>query len=1180
MRLNTNRPDTTNKVNEDSAVQKDNLSLINPLVTVEPQASGISSDGRVRVTAVDTLDYLGSKLGNGLTNSQSEISVNINNTLEFDSEALSVRAAGVDHDSLLNFESLEHVPPDNATIIVNASGQLEATGTTTVSVTNVVINQGGQLVVTHSNGTTGIGGNVIDVQPDETDPVWNAEKVNYLTSTQINALPISTFSNDSGYLTSYTETDPVWLADKPSYYTSSQVNALPISTFNNDSGYVSLNSFLDQGSFNVATGNLGLKAGTQTQVNINIDGRYIQLSEKGQANGVATLGPGGLIPSSQLPAGLDEIEEYANFAAFPTTGQANIIYLDLDQNITYRWSGTQYTAINPQGVSTVFNRTGAVTAETGDYNTSQVSESGNLYFTEARARAVFSFGGSLTYDSATGQVSYVQPTNVSTFSNDAGYIARGSNIFDANSIVETDSSMNLQTVAKNTAHNKNFGSNTNEVVEGNDPRLLTVDQKNNVALTNQNNTFSGLQTFNDLTVTGAFTRQPVVDQIISDNLIELNAGETGSGVTALLAGSLVNRGLLPNIMVGFDERIDQPVYGTIETVDGDVDSVTTNTANLGTTASSVDDTYNTLEIKFFKADEDSFVTTITDYVGSTKIATLQDNLPSGIDNTWKWRILISESLNQIWHEGNDGENSGLDADLLDGRQGSEYALAADTHSAVTLTGENYLSLSGQEITANAIDLNASHTTGVLPISKGGTGTSTLNFVDLITSQTVAGMKSFSEIVMLNAGASMTSATSIPLTLLSGSNEVEIVMNGRAGNNSSTVAATLRGVITGATNPTATGELFIDVHGAGSSFVSYQLDSTGRLTTPNLRISGLNPTSGQILSVDANGVVSAIDAPSGASVESLSFDTSSGVLTLGRSGVSDLTQSLDGRYANTVVSTNFTAGLQVGGSDVWHAGNAGTTGFDWSARNIDTNGNINVVSGAYQLNGADINTTGTLTNVAYKGQDNAFTALQTMGAGLNVTGTLRGTNTEADNTVKFFQITTPHYDSSEEDVMGINLSNISTGGRLGYGGGSSSLNSVIRHTFFVGATGATTGGSERMVIDNSGVSVTGNITANNIINTRVVNIGGWNMDSTSSVNITIPSDIPFSNIIKVSAMIVDDAETSKLSLEFADDPDEVAGKITTNTNNVVLSRYLGRFFDNINYDNTSNNRGYIVIEYTN
>ena len=46
------------------------------------------------------------------------------------------------------------------------------------------------------------------------------------------------------------------------------------------------------------------------------------------------------------------------------------------------------------------------------------------------------------------------------------------------------------------------------------------------------------------------------------------------------------------------------------------------------------------------------------------------------------------------------------------------------HSAVTLAGENYLSLTGQQITANAINLASTNVTGILPVTSGGSGTLT------------------------------------------------------------------------------------------------------------------------------------------------------------------------------------------------------------------------------------------------------------------------------------------------------------------------------------------------------------------------------------------------------------------------------------------------------------------------
>ena len=55
-------------------------------------------------------------------------------------------------------------------------------------------------------------------------------------------------------------------------------------------------------------------------------------------------------------------------------------------------------------------------------DTDDVSEATNLYYTDARARAAISASGSLSYDSNTGVISYTQPTNVSAFTNDAGYL--------------------------------------------------------------------------------------------------------------------------------------------------------------------------------------------------------------------------------------------------------------------------------------------------------------------------------------------------------------------------------------------------------------------------------------------------------------------------------------------------------------------------------------------------------------------------------------------------------------------------------------------------------------------------------------------------------------------------------------------------------------------------------------
>lgn len=68
-------------------------------------------------------------------------------------------------------------------------------------------------------------------------------------------------------------------------------------------------------------------------------------ANKNTANGYAGLDSSGKLLASQWPAGIDEVKEYANLAAFPGTGSASIIYIAQDTNATYRWSGSAYVEI-------------------------------------------------------------------------------------------------------------------------------------------------------------------------------------------------------------------------------------------------------------------------------------------------------------------------------------------------------------------------------------------------------------------------------------------------------------------------------------------------------------------------------------------------------------------------------------------------------------------------------------------------------------------------------------------------------------------------------------------------------------------------------------------------------------------------------------------------------------------
>lgn len=106
-------------------------------------------------------------------------------------------------------------------------------------------------------------------------------------------------------------------------------------------------------------------------------------SEKGVANGVATLDGTGKIPSAQLPSYVDDVVEYANLAAFPGTGSSGILYIALDTNKQYRWAGSTYQQITSGTVDSVAGKTGVITLDTNDINGLSTALSGKAASTHS-----------------------------------------------------------------------------------------------------------------------------------------------------------------------------------------------------------------------------------------------------------------------------------------------------------------------------------------------------------------------------------------------------------------------------------------------------------------------------------------------------------------------------------------------------------------------------------------------------------------------------------------------------------------------------------------------------------------------------------------------------------------------------------------------------------------------------
>jgi hypothetical protein len=135
---------------------------------------------------------------------------------------------------------------------------------------------------------------------------------------------------------------------------------------------------------------------------------YQVTSEKGQPNGYASLDSNGKVPLTQINDALIGNVNYQGLwnAATnnptlvnpPSSGTKGYYYIvstaGTFAGISFEvgdWiisNGSAWQKVdNTDAVSSVFGRTGNVTATNGDYNTSQVTENTNLYFTQARVSA-------------------------------------------------------------------------------------------------------------------------------------------------------------------------------------------------------------------------------------------------------------------------------------------------------------------------------------------------------------------------------------------------------------------------------------------------------------------------------------------------------------------------------------------------------------------------------------------------------------------------------------------------------------------------------------------------------------------------------------------------------------------------------------------------------------------------
>ena len=236
-----------------------------------------------------------------------------------------------------------------------------------------------------------------------------------------------------------------------------------------------------------------------------------------------------------------------------------------------------------------FNASSAGGYDLSNNDTGDLSEGSNLYFTTARARAAISATGSLSYNSSTGVISFTQGNTDTVAEGSTNLYYTNARARAAMSVVDAggDGSLSYNsstgaityTGPSATEVRAHFSAGTGVTYSSGQ---FSIGQP---VGTSSNVTFGNVTVGGDLTVSGTTTYINTQTLNIGDNIITLNADETGT--PSADAGIEVERGTSANKSLFWDESEDEWTVGTERfkagTFEGDVTGNVSGNATTATT---------------------------------------------------------------------------------------------------------------------------------------------------------------------------------------------------------------------------------------------------------------------------------------------------------------------------------------------------------------------------------------------------------------------------------------------------------------------------------------------------------------------------------------------------------------------------------------------------------------------
>jgi hypothetical protein len=222
-------------------------------------------------------------------------------------------------------------------------------------------------------------------------------------------------------------------------------------------------------------------------------------------------------------------------------------------------------------------------------------------------------------------------------SNDSDISTLTSNLGTTGQTLQTQITSNDSDIASLTTNLGTTGQTLQTQITSNDSDISTLDSTTVKLTTNQsiagNKIFTNDVTINNLTVTGTEVVVDVENLAVKDNIIEINSGESGAGISRISGGIVIDRGTAANANILYNDANDRFELNFPLAVEGEVVASASNlittgqtlTTNINTVSTNLGTSGQTLQTQITSNDGD--ISTLTTNLGTTG-QTLQTQITS------------------------------------------------------------------------------------------------------------------------------------------------------------------------------------------------------------------------------------------------------------------------------------------------------------------------------------------------------------------------------------------------------------------------------------------------------------------------------------------------------------------------------------------------------------------------